>query len=102
MTERKRGEQGDVLTRTVVEKPPKFKVLLFNDDFTTMEFVSWVLQTVFRHSPASAHRLMIAIHRSGVGVAGVYTKEVAETKVEQTLSLAREAGHPLMCTMEPE
>lgn len=102
MTERKRSEQGEVLTRTAVEKPPKFKVLIFNDDFTTMEFVAWILQTVFRHTPASAHRLMMSIHRTGVGVAGVYAKEVAETKVEQTLGLAREAGHPLMCTMEQE
>lgn len=102
MAETKRGTQGDVLERTRTEKPPRYKVLIHNDDYTTMEFVVMVLERVFRHSPASARRLMIAIHNSGYGVAGVYAKEIAETRVEQTIALAREAGHPLQCTMEPE
>ncbi|HMV65802.1 MAG TPA: ATP-dependent Clp protease adapter ClpS [Myxococcota bacterium] len=95
-------EKDEVLTRTRVEKPPRYKVLIFNDDYTSMEFVVHVLITVFRHTSAGATRLMLQIHRSGVGVAGVYTREIAEARVEQTLSLARDSGHPLQCTMEQE
>jgi ATP-dependent Clp protease adaptor protein ClpS len=102
MADHKRDEQGDVLTRGQTAKPVNYKVIIHNDDYTSMEFVVFVLQTVFRHSPASSTRLMLAIHRTGIGVAGIYTREIAETRVEQTLSLAREAGHPLQCTMEPE
>ncbi|MCB9664739.1 MAG: ATP-dependent Clp protease adapter ClpS [Alphaproteobacteria bacterium] len=98
----KRDEQGDVLTRTRADKPKRYKVLIHNDDYTTMEFVIHVLQSVFRHTLPSATRLMLAIHKTGLGIAGVYAREIAETRVEQTLALAREHGHPLQCTMEPE
>lgn len=98
----RRREQENLQTRERVEKPRRFKVLLFNDDYTTMEFVTFVLQDVFHHSPAEATRIMLAIHKSGVGVAGVYTREAAETRVDQVLRLAEEAGHPLQCGMEPE
>ncbi len=100
----KRDGEGEVRTRTKseVEKPPKYKVLIHNDDYTTMEFVVWILQDVFHHSPASATRVMLHVHRMGVGVAGIYTRDIAETRVDQVLQLAREAGHPLQCTMEPE
>lgn len=98
----RREEQGDLDTRERVEKPKKYKVLLLNDDYTTMEFVVFVLQKVFHHSQAGATRIMLHIHNSGVGVAGIYTREVAETRVAQVEHLAREAGHPLQCTMEPE
>jgi ATP-dependent Clp protease adaptor protein ClpS len=98
----KNKEKDEVLTRTRTEKPPRYKVLIFNDDYTSMEFVVFILTNVFRHTAASATRLMLQIHRSGLGVAGVYTKEIAEARVEQTLGLAREAGHPLQCTMEKE
>ena len=67
-----------------------------------MEFVVHILQNVFNHSSASATRIMLHVHRNGVGVAGVFTREIAETRVEQTLSEARRTGHPLQCTMEPE
>lgn len=102
MSDTNKKTQGDVLEDTRTEKPKRYKVLIHNDDYTTMEFVIFVLQTVFKHTPASATRLMLQIHRSGVGVAGVYAKEIAETRLEQTIDLARTAGHPLQCTMEPE
>ena len=95
-------DQGSVLTREKVEKPKKYKVLLLNDDYTAMEFVVFVLTQVFRHSSASATRVMLHIHNSGVGVAGIYTREVAETRVAQVMQLAKDAGHPLQCTMEQE
>lgn len=99
---RRRDEDGETKTRERVEKPRKYKVLLFNDDYTTMEFVVHVLRTIFRHSPAASTRIMLNIHRSGVGVAGIYTREVAETRVDQVLAAARDEGHPLQCTMEAE
>lgn len=95
-------EQGETLTRDRVQKPRKYKVLLLNDDYTTMEFVVMVLRRVFRHSQASATRVMLHIHNNGVGVAGIYTREVAETRIQQVHNLAAEWGHPLQCTMEPE
>ena len=95
-------EQGETLTRDRVQKPRKYKVLLLNDDYTTMEFVIHILRTVFRHSQAQATRIMLHIHRGGIGVAGIYTREIAETRVAQVHKLASEAGHPLQCTMEPE
>ncbi len=89
-------------TAKKVAKPPLFKVLLHNDDFTTMEFVVEVLQTVFRHDIARATRIMLNIHQRGVGVAGTYPMDIAETKAEKVMSLAREAEYPLLCTVEPE
>lgn len=84
-------------------KPPQmYKVLLHNDDYTSMEFVVAVLHTIFNHSEASATRIMLHIHHNGVGVAGVYSHEIAETKVRKVLELAKEAEFPLLCTMEPE
>lgn len=103
MSEKTRqNEKEDVLTRERTEEPKKFKVILLNDDYTSMEFVVWVLMTIFRHSQASATRIMLHIHNSGVGIAGVYSREVAETRIAQVHEVAREAGHPLQCTMEPE
>jgi len=102
MSDRKREEQGDVLTKARTDKPKRYKVILYNDDYTTMEFVVWVLRNIFKHTPASSTRLMLAIHRKGLGVAGVYAKEIAETRVDQTLAAARDRGHPLQCTMEEE
>lgn len=104
MTERKRDDDGGLqtLTRSKTKKPRRFKVLILNDDYTPMEFVTMVLTSIFKHSPASAHRLMLAIHRSGLGVAGVYSREIAETRVTHVLDLAQASGFPLQCTMEPE
>jgi ATP-dependent Clp protease adaptor protein ClpS len=83
-------------------RPPLFKVLLHNDDYTTQEFVDWVLVTVFRHTAETAHRIMLNVHMHGVGVAGIYPLEIAETKAERTMALAREADYPLLATVEPE
>lgn len=84
-------------------KPPQmYKVLLHNDDYTSMEFVVAVLQTVFHHNESAATRIMLHIHQNGVGVAGVFTAEIAETKVHRVTELAREAEFPLLCTMEPD
>jgi ATP-dependent Clp protease adaptor protein ClpS len=80
--------------------PPMYKVLLHNDDYTTMEFVVQVLQSVFHKSPADATQIMLHIHRTGIGVAGVYTHEIAETKVTTVEALARQHEFPLKTTME--
>ncbi|MFO0576042.1 MAG: ATP-dependent Clp protease adapter ClpS [Polyangia bacterium] len=84
-------------------KPPQmYKVLLHNDDYTAMDFVVMVLMTVFNHSESSATRIMLHIHQNGLGVAGVFPFEIAETKVARVMALAKEAQYPLLCTMEPD
>jgi ATP-dependent Clp protease adaptor protein ClpS len=85
-----------------VEKPPLFKVLLHNDDYTTMEFVVSVLESVFNMPEDDAVRVMLNVHMQGIGVAGIYTFEVAQMKVEKTTTLAQEHEFPLLCTMEKE
>lgn len=87
-------------SREKVEQPPLFKVLLHNDDYTTMEFVVWVLESIFNMAEEQAIQVMLNVHLRGVGVAGIYTYEVAETKVGKTTSLAREHEYPLLVTME--
>jgi ATP-dependent Clp protease adaptor protein ClpS len=105
-TKRDVEREGGVVTERKTERklarPKLYKVLLHNDDYTTMEFVVALLQHVFHHSEATAQAIMLHIHQNGIGVAGVYTFEVAETKVAQVLELAKQAEFPLMCTMEPE
>ena len=95
-----------VVTRTKTAKklkrPQLYKVLLHNDDFTTMEFVVWVLQSIFNMTEDQAVQTMLNVHMKGVGVAGVYTYEIAEMKVSRTTELAREHEYPLLCTMEEE
>jgi ATP-dependent Clp protease adaptor protein ClpS len=96
-----RGAPGtDVKTR--VETPRMYKVLFHNDDYTTMEFVVELLMTVFRRTRVEATRVMLAVHKGGKGVAGVYTKEVAETRATIAMDRAREHGFPLLVTTEPE
>jgi ATP-dependent Clp protease adaptor protein ClpS len=88
--------------RPKTQKPPRFKVLLYNDDYTPMEFVVGVLEKVFRKGPSEATQLMLTIHRSGMGIAGVYVLEIAETKVTAVHRLAEERGYPLRAGVEPE
>jgi ATP-dependent Clp protease adaptor protein ClpS len=89
-------------TRKKVDKPRLFKVLLHNDDYTTMEFVVEVLKSVFHHPEHQAMRIMLHVHHSGVGLAGTYPREIAETKAEKAMALARAAEFPLLVTVEPE
>lgn len=95
-------EKGGVLEQTRLEQPRMFKCILHNDDYTTMEFVVEVLQTVFKRSKVEATRIMLLVHNQGKGIAGVYTREVAETRARQAADLARSRGYPLMVTTEPE
>jgi len=87
-------------SREKMEEPPLFKVLLHNDDYTTMEFVVWVLESIFNMAVDQAIQVMLNVHTQGIGVAGVYTYEIAEMKVNKTTDLARENEFPLLCTME--
>lgn len=87
--------------RTRTKKPPMYKVLLHNDDYTTKEFVVFVLQSVFHRDEVDAIAIMEHVHNHGVGVAGVYTFEVAETKVQKTAQLARAHEYPLQLSIEP-
>jgi ATP-dependent Clp protease adaptor protein ClpS len=83
-----------------VEPPRLYQVVLLNDDYTPMEFVVMVLQEFFQHGHETATQIMLKIHHEGRGVCGVYTKDVASTKVETVLAAAKRSGHPLQCTME--
>ena len=103
--ERRTGRPGEqtVLEREPrVQRPRMWRVLLHNDDYTTMEFVIWVLQRVFSMDIDDAHALMWAIHKSGRGVAGVFTRDIAETKASAVREMAEENGMPLLCTIEPD
>ena len=91
-----------IKSRPKVKKPSMYKVLMLNDDYTPMEFVVHVLQRFFGKTAEEATRIMLHVHQKGVGVCGVYTFEVAETKVTQTMDLARKNQHPLQCTLEKE
>lgn len=96
-------QEGAAVTESVedVEEPKLYKVLIHNDDFTTMDFVIYVLRTIFRHGETEAVRLMLEVHNSGHGHAGTFTREIAETKVFEVTSLAEAHEYPLLCTMEP-
>jgi ATP-dependent Clp protease adaptor protein ClpS len=85
-----------------IERPPLFKVLLHNDDYTSMEFVVFILEQIFHKNSAEAEKIMMAVHQMGVGVAGVYPFEIAEAKVEKVTLLARQREFPLRCSLEQE
>jgi len=106
MPKRWTEEEGSVVAEPTVrqktEEPPKYRVLLHNDNYTTMDFVVMILVEVFHKSNVDAVRIMLDVHRKGVGVVGTFSREVAETKVARVTQLARKAEFPLLCTMEPE
>ena len=91
-----------IQTKPKTQRPPMYKVLLLNDDFTPMEFVVHVLERLFGMTHAQAIEIMLTVHRKGIAVVGVFSHEVAETKVAQVMELARRQQHPLQCTMEKE
>lgn len=88
--------------RPQLKKPPLYKVILLNDDYTPMEFVVRVLERYFHKGREEATRIMLQVHQKGMGICGVFTREVAETKVRQVMLYAAESQHPLQCSMEPE
>lgn len=96
------GSDGTVLEakKSRVKPPPMFKVLLLNDDYTPMDFVVAVLQSIFAMTREQATQVMLKVHRDGMGVCGVYPRDLAESKVEQVLAFARKHQHPLKCVME--
>lgn len=96
--------EGRVLVRKreQLKAPGLWKVLLHNDDYTTQDFVVWLLKTVFRKPEPEAVAIMLAVHRSGMGVAGIYTRDVAETRAERARRLAEQEGFPLLCTVEED
>ncbi|MCH9652030.1 MAG: ATP-dependent Clp protease adaptor ClpS [Deltaproteobacteria bacterium] len=96
------GEQIATRERTVTKRPRRYRVVLHNDDFTSMEFVIHVLKEYFHRSDSEANRIMLEVHHKGAGTAGIYTYDVAETKVAQVTSEARENGMPLMLSVEAE
>ena len=102
MSQREREFDHEIVTETEkkLKRPPLYKVLLHNDDYTTKEFVVQILQYVFHREQTEAVQIMLHVHRKGIGVAGVYTYEIAETKVTLVESLARQHEYPLKCTME--
>jgi ATP-dependent Clp protease adaptor protein ClpS len=102
VTDRQERTDGTVKERvdTKQQDPALFKVVLLNDDYTTMDFVMQVLETLFQKSPAEAYRIMMHVHQNGRGIAGVYPWEVAETKADTVKSMAADAGYPLRATIE--
>ncbi len=88
--------------KTKLQKPKLFRVVLHNDDYTTMDFVVFILESIFLHPKADAVRIMLKVHNEGKGTAGIYPYEIAVTKAEKAMSLARSKEFPLLCTVEPE
>ncbi len=95
-----RGVITERRTERKLKKPKMYKVLLHNDDYTTMEFVVFILQGIFHRSEADAVQIMLHVHKSGIGVAGVYSYDIAETRIAQVEALARQHEFPLRCSME--
>ncbi len=102
MADTNNKQQGLVVTERdlEIEEPRLYKVLLHNDDYTTMEFVISILQTVFHKSADDAAKIMLNVHNEGIGIAGIYTKEISETKISEVHRLAKKNEFPLRCSME--
>ena len=95
-------EKRTTSDREAVQEPPQYKVLLHNDDYTTMDFVVMILQTVFLKNTEEATRIMLNVHHQGIGIAGIYTREIAETKVAIVHQMAKQHQFPLRCSMEKD
>ena len=99
-------DQGETAVLTVAErwvkKPALYKVTLYNDDYTPMDFVVWILMTIFHKQEGEAVEIMLQVHREGMDIAGIYPSEIAEMKVDKVRSLARQHEYPLRCSMERE
>jgi ATP-dependent Clp protease adaptor protein ClpS len=95
-------EETETVAEVKTEEPPIYRVLLHNDDYTTMEFVVKVLKEIFHKNEEEAINIMLHVHHNGMGIAGIYTKEIAEIKMYLTTEIARENGFPLLVTMEKE
>ena len=100
--DRQNKESIDVLERQKTETPRLFRVILHNDDYTTQEFVTYVLMRFFRKDPTEAQQLMLKAHQTGRAIVAVYTKDIAESKVQQVMDFSRENDSPLLLTVEPE
>ncbi len=102
MTEDNNNKQGSVTTEDLIEikEPPLYQVLLHNDDYTSMEFVISILETVFNKSTPDATKIMLNVHHKGRGIAGVYTREISETKISIVHQLAEKNSFPLRCSLE--
>ncbi len=98
----KHDRRHDTLVKERVRRPQRYKVVMHNDDYTPMEFVVMILESVFHRTSAEASRIMLTVHTEGMGIAGVYSREIAETKAARTIQLARSEGFPLLVTAEPE
>jgi ATP-dependent Clp protease adaptor protein ClpS len=98
----KADENAAVKEKEEIKLPSLYRVFLMNDDYTTMDFVIHILEQIFHKPPAEATRIMLHVHKNGKGLAGVYTRDIAETKIETVHELARQNGFPLKCTMEKE
>jgi len=99
-TEREHGVVTQTRPKEQLKKPRLYKVLLHNDDYTTMEFVVWVLETIFHHDETTATRIMLHVHKNGIGVAGIYPYDIAETRATRVEALARTHEYPLRCSVE--
>ncbi|WP_028583459.1 ATP-dependent Clp protease adapter ClpS [Desulfogranum mediterraneum] len=102
MTKEDSNLQEELLTRDrdALEEPPLYKVLLHNDDYTTMDFVVMILETIFNKDSTEATQIMLDVHHQGMGIAGVYTREIGETKIAQVHRLAKSNQYPLKCSLE--
>jgi ATP-dependent Clp protease adaptor protein ClpS len=104
MGKNNRQHQSDTATqeRVVTKEPKRYRVILLNDDFTTMEFVVYILEGIFLKTPSEATQIMLQVHKTGRGVAGIFSKQIAEAKIDQVHTQAQREGFPLKCVMEEE
>jgi len=104
MSKEQSNLQGEILTgdQDKLQEPPLFKVLLHNDDYTTMDFVVMILETIFNKTTEEATKIMLDVHHQGMGIAGVYTREIGETKIAQVHRLAKKNEFPLKCSLQKD